>query len=503
MATATWQYRGGVIAQAELQRLVQLGAVVRSKSDSVRVAITADTSVKEQLDNIAAKAGFVEESVDVGLFVNPAGDDNNGGLSAGDPIASIGEALLRIARGYTGTKLITLANGTYALGADPRLSIARAYGQGTDPPLFLGSTVDSGLGTRTATNASTAGSTSTFGTCVDAAGGLTVNAYRGFVLRFLATGPAGNQLRSFRVLSNTATTFTIAGLFPAAPTSASTFVVESPGAILAWTGTSCSLDAGGGTVGLVNVGFSGPGSSSLIRFTHGEFGLNSVDFTGVGSGGIQVAQFGALSNIRNLTSFAASQTVNTCGEYFASSAATLSVVSTGRLSLSNCVFNGTPSEVSQGGMYQTIDTGYAGVAWARAANCSQLAMTRVRFETVTGAAANSNLIGDTGAAVVVCKGSAATLTQVSISNTPNTNSPGDAVLVADRASADFSTVVGSGNAGVGLRVQRHSYVRYGNSPTVTGTGGDVVCGGNAAVAWAAAASNDLAAATPQLCLVTT
>jgi hypothetical protein len=106
------------------------------------------------------------------------------------------------------------------------------------------------------------------------------------------------------------------------------------------------------------------------------------------------------------------------------------------------------------------------------------------FDAVTPAPVSSGTVVEgTGAVIVIGTKSVGLISNVEISNTPATTSPGDAILVQDGSQVTISTVVGSGNAGVGLRVNIMSDFRRNSPTTVTGTLGDVKLGGAAIQPW--------------------
>ena len=116
----------------------------------------------------------------INLRVDPSrGDDENNDGSPASPLRSLNEAFRRCELGWRTSCRISLAPGTYDLGANPTINVPNGAGIGAEPMLISGDMEDSGLDVRVAGAGSTRGSRVNFGTVVDSSGGLTVDRWRG------------------------------------------------------------------------------------------------------------------------------------------------------------------------------------------------------------------------------------------------------------------------------------------------------------------------------------
>jgi hypothetical protein len=439
--------------------------------------------------------------LDPALYVDPAGSDAAAGTLA-SPLLTLGEALARLrATGWRGKPRITMAAGDYALGASPKILFPTNGAAGTSEPILLTcARVDSGLGTRTVAS-STAGSGSTHGTVTETTGGLTVNAWRGWVLRF-TSGPRLN-FRYF-IASNTATVYTLAGSL-SVPTNGNTFVVEKPGSNLTWTGT-LSINGHGSIVGFQDVGFVPSDTTGVFRWTNIVAMLAGCWFAGWGGsaaiGGFQIIGNVRFDNITTVTTtFSDNAALTTLGAYFFPGVASSPIaVNAGcAFNMQRSVYNNAAIDATQAQATILSQTSYhCGAAYVRAQAAATVTLVGETLDTITPAPAVTGAAQ--GAAIVIGKQAYGLLLNVAVSSTPATTSPGDAVLVAG-GHADLSGVTGSGNAGAGVRQKDGGTFKNITGNTVTGTAGDVQIGGNAALtAWASVSgANDTGAATPQNC----
>lgn len=422
------------------------------------------------------------------FYVDPVtGNDNNTG-TIGSPFLTINHALKALIPGWYGLATLNLRAGTHTISN--KTVVPRGLGNtgATAGGLLINGVdnTDSGLGPRTASGGTT-GSQATFGTVVDSVGGLTANAHRGKFIRFTSGATLNN--RAYLIEDNTTTTFTIEGSITAAPTT-ETFVVETPAAVISWVGSQAIMGFGS-ILGLQNVVLNGPGGSSSLSVNETILGLQKIHLTNLGSSGIILGEHSSIINLSSLAAQLGTTTITQqCGSWFNFNAA-ISIVSTGRMSVSRSLFDSVRCEMFQMGMFQGIDCTFRGNAYIRSVFNGDVSLDRFRFIAVNPSALNNSLLGAYGAAIVLSKGSTGSIIHGDISNTPATAGPGDAVLVEDRSSAQISVMTGTGNAGVGTRVARFSEVvedKSAASLTLTGTLGDIKVGQNAISAWPTSAT---------------
>lgn len=236
------------------------------------------------------------------VFVNSASgsDTQNKGFGTGaDAYASITYALSQLAPHLGGHATISISNHTYsaALVIQGYMAVGGIY------VLTLQGTLVNYQSNITASGTSVAGGGSTQGTVVRASGTWTVDEIRDKRIRFTA-GTATVALRSVEriVDSNTTTTASIVGYWPAAPTGSDTFDVLDYGTQVApASGTALTITNGPGMqVSIEDLFFNpandtsgfGIGNWSNVQFTRcrfsngGSVGVNSVAFAGTyGVGG--------------------------------------------------------------------------------------------------------------------------------------------------------------------------------------------------------------------------
>jgi len=423
-------------------------------------------------------------------YVDPVnGNDSNAGTITA-PLLTINRSLQLLSLGYYGTATINLRAGTHTIGNKtvfPRPAASTSATAGGILINGVDNTQDA-IGNRTASGGTT-GSQATFGTVVDSAGGLVANAHRGKFLRF--TSGATLNGRAFLIEGNSATTFTVEGSIAAAPTT-ETFVVETPAAIISWPGTQV-LQGQGGTAGLQNVILNGPGGANLLQLYNLTLGLQKIQLTNLGSFGITVGEHSSLVNLTALTNQLGTLSVaQQCGSYYNFNA-TISLLSTSRMSVTRSLFQDVRTDMQQLGLFQALDSTFRGNSWIRVNFGGLLAMDRFHFDTVTPAPSGNAFFGSFGAAIVVSKGSKASILHGDISNTPATNGAGDAVLIEDGSTAQFASVTGTGNAGIGVRLVRAANTvndQSGTGVSVTGAGGSLKVGQNAVIPWPAGAATN-------------
>lgn len=432
------------------------------------------------------------------IYIATTGSDSAPGTSA-SPLLTVDEAARRVgASGYTGYCHYNIGAGTFTFASNPTLSLPTPEGSSSEPPVIIGTAADSGLGTRT-TSAASGGAGSTFGTTTDSVGGLTVNAWKGYILRYTS----GTQInKEYVIASNTATVFTLCGS-QTAPANGTTFVVLSPATIFRSTNGLFGITGSAETViGARFVQFDSQSLASsgtsvrqatlyhsacwFVNFASIRVDFDSSLFTMFSA---QTTQARILWPSLNI--------LQTVGSYFVSAVAN-ALMFTGRgsnVDLQNSLLNGVASSAATG-TFQGTNTAFQGVSPVRATQGANLQLGSARFETVTAVA------GDYAtAAVVLDQGSTGQLQNVDVSNCT-----GIALSIACGNTVKVQGLAGSGNAGVPVSVLRGSALIKSTANSVTGAvaGQDVQIGGNAATtAWAAVNAGlvtDQAAAASQFCI---
>lgn len=423
------------------------------------------------------------------FYVDPVGgnDANAGTISA--PFATIDHALKTLSPGWFGLATINVRAGTNTIGnrtvfpsplGNSNTSAGGIVINGVD-------STDSGLGARTA-NGGTAGSFQAFGTVIDSVGGLTVNQWRGSFLRF--TSGATLNGRSFLIAENSATTFTICGIIAVAPTT-ETFVIETPAAIVSWSGTQGMQ--GSCPVGVQNLAFSGGGGSNAFRWSGFVLGQQRCAFANMGSSGLAPRNGAGLTDMNALLSYLGATTlVQQCGSYFNGTPISLQLGSASGLepistNLNRCLFKNSSTEQLAGGTLQYVSCYFLGDSWVRSLYGTTALVAASRFNAVTPAPVTTAATSALGAALVFSRGSTGVVSNCDISNTPNTTAPGDGIFLEDGSRVDVPTTTGTGNAGFGCRVNRLSQVRKSLGTTITGALGDLSLGALGLTAWGATA----------------
>lgn len=434
--------------------------------------------------------------VDPVFYVDPvAGNDGNDG-SIGAPFLTVNRGLRRLSPGWYGAATLNLRSGTHTIGA--RTVVPRPLGGSSTSEgglLLNGSDNTDILGARTSAGGTT-GSQQTFGTVIDSVGGLTVNAHRGQFLRFTSGGTLNG--RSFVITDNTATTFTVAGTITVAPTT-ETFVVENPAAIITWAGTQC-LQGHGSILGLQNLDWNGPGGANFLELFDVTIGMQRVKWRNFGSSGIVGREKVVVNALQTMVRVFGALAITQSCQLVCEVSGTITIPYGGKFRVFKGLIQNTRVELIQSNYLEYLDVKLLGTASIRCANKSFMSIDRARFDTVTPVPASSSFQGAAGAAIVVSKGSAASLLHLDISSTPATTAPGDGVLIEDTSMATLSDATGTGNAGLGCRVERSSQVRNAATNTLTGASGEVKIGNNLTTTWALLGTNtDLVT----LCLGTT
>jgi len=434
----------------------------------------------------------------VDMFISATGSDTANGTSAA-PLLTLDEAARRIgASGYTNYCHYQHAAGTYVLASNAVVSLPCGTGDTSEPPVILGTAVDSGLGSRT-TSGATNGSGSTFATVTDSAGGLVVNAWKGYILRYTS----GAQInKEFVIASNTANVFTLCGS-QTSPVNGTTFVVLAPGTI---------YRSGNGVIGFTNAG------SEIIGARFVQFDSQSIASSGVSMRGaqlypsacwftnqasIQVNYDGGLFPMFSAQStqirvvFPSLSILQTVGSYFVSAVGSASMFNArgANIDVQNSLINGLAISVTTG-TFQAVNTGFQGTASVRAQQGANIQLGSCRFETVTAVA------GDYATAAIVLDAGASG----SVQNVDVSNCTGIALSISCGLSVKVQGLAGSLNAGVPVSILRGSALVKSSANSVTGAvaGNDVQIGGNAATtAWAAVNAGvvtDQAAAASQFCI---
>lgn len=153
------------------------------------------------------------------LYVSPAGNDGNDGLTPATALRTLDRAVQLAPPQWTGQGIVHLAAGAY--NVEPVWEWILPHGVGSDKGVLL---FDAPLTTVLAAQVSAAGSSqgglAVFGTVVSPTP-LVPNAHAGQILAFTSGLNTGN----YRILENDATTITIVGAFPTFDVLGQTFEV--------------------------------------------------------------------------------------------------------------------------------------------------------------------------------------------------------------------------------------------------------------------------------------
>lgn len=418
------------------------------------------------------------------IYMDPAGSDTNHGLTSDLPIKTLA-ALAKKIRGAVGIVTVRLAAGSFALPSGQVLNlpdVAQGY-------VYLrGTATASGLGTRTASSG-TSGSGVTFGTVTDTTGGLTTNAWKGWILRFV-TGANAGAMRFVR--SNTATVFSIVGVFASAISNGDTFVIEKPGTTITctnhthWNSQKMVIDY---------VDFQ-PTSTKAIAFS-GEVTLNEVWLSSGGTlGGIRCH-----TGILNLGASPDAQADNLASNIYSGLAVTASArlasINGGVINALKSAFLGTNGNVVFTGKSLGVFVNCAfdaGSSLAISSTGCTGSVIQCRFDGTGGTVGGIAVAGQSNCLISTCD----------VSNTT-----GNGVSFTQGSTGVVTTLTGTGNSLYGLSALTGSRVTATNpgSNTLTGTSGDVQVGALGAKTWTlingalAADTSDFATATPQYCVV--
>lgn len=454
---------------------------------------------------------YVSGTITTNLVLNPnyyidpinGNDGNNHSGTIGDPLASMGEALKRLSLPYSGSATVNFVTGTFDLTNIPTIILPSNQGVGihSNPIMFKGLMIDGGLGTRTA-SVGTTGSGVTFGTVTDSTGGLTVNAWRGYYIRYTS---GNNNGRTFMIASNTSNVFTICGAHFGTISNGDTFVVEKPGSKLSWTG-NLSLLGNGNTLGIQNIELAGPGGSSVTRFTQVGLEVSGLWITGIGSGQCQL-NHSSLSLLQQSVVFTNTGLTSTpIGVYFksANGGNPLTQTVASRISIRRSLFDGCPIDIQQPSFCQIQDSYHVGNSYIRAINNSFISIIQNRLDTVSSAPVGPG--GISGSAIVISNGATGFLQSVDISNTPANVGFGDGISVLEGSRVDISGVVGSGNTGMGIRTRRSSGIKNLLNNTISGSLGEIQLGvSGSSSTWAQANSTgsltDIGSSLPEFCWI--
>lgn len=436
-------------------------------------------------------------SIELRIDPSAGDDDNRGGFHS--PIRTLKEALRRCERGWRTVCRISLGPGSHALGDNPNITVPAGVGVRAEPLLLVGDTEDSGLGNREAVGGTTGGG-STFPTVVDAVGGLVVDAYRGFVVRFVAGNPVLVDDTRHMIASNTADTLTLVGALPAVPAPGDRFVIERPASSITWTGDAV---LSGTVLGLADVRLDGPGGDVYFQLVQLGLYINNVWFTGMGTGpGLTVGPSAAIKMFASAPRlFSDVATTRHPGAYFnAGDRGRIGVLAGGTLSVGRSVWNNVATGAAQPGAFIQCLRGAAfGRSHFRVQNGALVSLRWFRFADVSSAPPE---FGVGHATVLVASNSVAYLEEVDLSNCAR-----DPVAAYDGSVLTLRRVSGTGNVGpgaVGVRLRRGSTGRNHGENRLTATLGDVQIGANPAVStWATVRSltTDQVAVPSEFCQI--
>jgi len=412
------------------------------------------------------------------IYLDASGNDANSGLSSSSPMKTLAALAKRI-RGAVGIVTVSMAAGTFALPSDQVLDFPAPAG---DQIKFLGSKADSGLSTRTSSSG-TAGSGIAFATVTDAAGGLTVNAWQGWVLRCVSATQANNVGQMLFIFANSATTYTLIGQLPAAVTNGDTWVIEKPATI--WS-TSVHAYLGVRRAYCEWIDFQ-PASAKFIHLD-GVWTANQSWVNSSGNGGIRCNNGLLNAGVPPDARADNASTSIYCGILIKSTATRITSQVGGIFDLNQSgTIASTGSFLFTGRSIATLSQcGVSGGGSITTTVMADLQMLTCRVDT---------------GGVSVNQGSRLRLSTCDISNVT-----GAGLTLDTGAFAEITALTGTGNTTYGVSHNNGARSRVsdpGSGTTITGTTADVLLGGAGAKAWSAintgnaADTNDYAATTPE------
>jgi len=452
--------------------------------------------------DVEAESRGVPQKLDV--YADAAtGSDNNPGTPL-RPTLTLDAEFAIVARqtgagrGWASWCHMNAAAGTYTLAASAIVVPPASSGIGPEPPVLVGAMADSGLGARTVAGSS-AGAGATFATVTDTAGGLVVNAWKGYFLRYTSGAQAGKQ---YLIDANTANVFTLVGT-QSVPVNGDTYVVESPATIVRTANNILLVNGTDNSIlGARQVQFDGQsGATSDLSIRQGTLIHSACWFknwfavTSEPTGAVLTEQFSASATQRiYFPSLGIPQTI---GSYFVSGVANASLNTTrfSTLDLQQSMFDGVSIQAINNGRVNISACAFQGASGVRSTANGTITLSGTRFEAVSG------LVGDYATAAIVGDSGA----RVTVSTTDVSNCVGIALSLSGSAVGRIQTLVGSGNAGVPVSILRTASLIKSSGNTVTGAvaGNDVQIGGNAAPnTWASVnggLNTDQAAVASQFC----
>lgn len=321
------------------------------------------------------------------------------------------------------------------------------------------------LGARTAAVV-TAGVSPTFSTIQEVAGGLVVNALKGFHLVPLTGAQIGKK---YLIVSNTADTVTLCGQFAVSqlPVAGDTYEYQKPVSILRWPSASLRVvNIAGGPVLFENVEFdlANPngnfGMLNVVSFVACTFGNGSGSYTLVVSRHTAQVRFGLSTRGGCYFKLPAGSAVHS--------------LSAGNAAYDNCTFDAGCS-VSASGCSVSMFR-FDGAPVLSFTRQSKVLLGIFQIDSSAGGVFTRGGVNYQGCIVVE-------QSDVDITNGNITNSiaPADAVVLLNGTRARIAALTGAGNAGVGIRAHLFSRCQLetpGTAVTVTGAGGDTIVGAN-------------------------
>lgn len=413
----------------------------------------------------------VVESTDV--YVNPAGDDAAPGTAA-QPVRTVTHALTLFAPNHTRHAVLHLAAGTFTEPGDIRVNPPTPLGPFAEPFTIVGEMADVGLGTLTVTGFALNGSPTPQGAgdALSVAETLVIDAHAGAEIR-MSTGSAIGY--AYQNMTNQPHVFYLPhDSHDALPAIGDTFSVKKPASIISINGGVGQIHFCSGIVSMYGVAIQ-----SLITdiWPSAEVCASSISFLGTGSVLVQgklspgLAQF-----VSTIPTAPSNNTPSALGFY---SAKSVNVAYGGILGRTFVAltggFPGVGCIVIRNGTLSS--TGLFNIS-LYTADVPRVSMSGPGYFVVSqhwrvNGSFSHGISGSLGAQMIV--------SQVDVSGCA-----GDGIRLDGAKLAFGSMLVGSGNAGVGLRTL-HGGRAIVSDPqdvsSIVGNQGAVVVGSHAVVTW--------------------